>query len=145
MHETQLGIDIAAPPNQVWAILTDFAAYPEWNPFIVAVRGQAVGGRALNVDLRTADGRVRGYWPHVLVSEPPRRLRWEGRLLPAGLLDGRQRFSLVGQPDGSTRFEQSVRFGGLLAPLLRTRLDTLALQGFEAMNRALKERAEAGA
>ena len=32
-------IDIDATPERVWEILTDFAAYPQWNPFMPEVTG----------------------------------------------------------------------------------------------------------
>ena len=38
-HRLQTEIEIDAAPDRVWMILTDFASYPEWNPFIRFVRG----------------------------------------------------------------------------------------------------------
>jgi len=32
---------IQAPPTRVWQVLTDFGAYPQWNPFIVSLQGEA--------------------------------------------------------------------------------------------------------
>jgi uncharacterized protein YndB with AHSA1/START domain len=32
MRELRDEIEIEATPERVWEILTDFAAYPEWNP-----------------------------------------------------------------------------------------------------------------
>ncbi|WP_267725369.1 SRPBCC domain-containing protein [Niveibacterium sp. 24ML] len=137
-------IDIQASPNQVWSILTDFSSYPEWNPFIREVRGEPIAGRSLNVSIVTASSKtLRSFWPRVLASQAPRELRWQGRLLAAGLLDGEQRFKLVQRSDGSTRLVHSQCFTGLLVPLLRMRLDREARPGFEAMNTALKSRAEA--
>ncbi|KAL9135287.1 MAG: hypothetical protein Q9175_003523 [Cornicularia normoerica] len=37
------GIDIAAPPIAVWAVLTDYDRYPEWNPFLVKMSGDKKG------------------------------------------------------------------------------------------------------
>ena len=33
-------MEIQASPDRVWEALTDFAAYPHWNPFIVQAAGQ---------------------------------------------------------------------------------------------------------
>jgi uncharacterized membrane protein len=34
MKEIHTEIEINAPAEKVWRVLTDFAAYPEWNPFV---------------------------------------------------------------------------------------------------------------
>ncbi|GAA5174644.1 SRPBCC domain-containing protein [Niveibacterium umoris] len=144
MHELRTTVDIQASPNQVWAILTDFATYPEWNPFIRAVRGEPIAGRSLNVSVVSgAAKRTRSYWPRVLSSEAPRELRWQQRMMFGGLLEGEHRFKLVQRSDGSTRLVHSECFTGLLVPLLRDRIEREARPGFEAMNEALRLRAEA--
>lgn len=144
MHELRTTVDIQASPNQVWAILTDFAAYPDWNPFIREVRGEPIAGRSLNVSVVSGAGaRQRSFWPRVLSSEAPRELRWQQRLMFAGLLEGEHRFKLVPRSDGSTRLVHSEYFTGPLVPLLRSRLEREARPAFEAMNEALRQRAEA--
>jgi len=67
---------------------------------------------------------------------------WLGRLVLPGLFDGRHRFELVPDGDG-TRLVHTERFTGLLVPLLKKSLDTKTIAGFRAMNTALKARAEA--
>jgi uncharacterized protein YndB with AHSA1/START domain len=41
VKELRSEIDIVAPTERVWRVLTDFSAYPEWNPFIRRVSGRA--------------------------------------------------------------------------------------------------------
>jgi uncharacterized protein YndB with AHSA1/START domain len=38
MKELHSEIEIDASAERVWAILTDFASYPRWNPFIRSIR-----------------------------------------------------------------------------------------------------------
>src|SRR5690349_17967051 len=49
MHEIETAIEIEAGPREVWRVLTDFARYPEWNPFITRISGDLVDGGRLQV------------------------------------------------------------------------------------------------
>ena len=42
-NELRAEIEIDADPDSVWAVLMDFEAYPEWNPFIQPIEGSQVG------------------------------------------------------------------------------------------------------
>ena len=33
-------IEVQASPDRVWEVLTDFAAYHQWNPFVVQATGR---------------------------------------------------------------------------------------------------------
>jgi hypothetical protein len=136
-------VEIQATPDQVWAVLTDLAAYHEWNPFIIQAAGQAVPGSRLELHMRPP-GRRRPttFRPEVLEADPARRLRWLGRLLVPGLFDGEHSFTLQPTAPGSTRLIQHEEFRGLLAPLLLAMIAKPTLAGFRQMNEALKARAE---
>ena len=135
-------IVIDAPPDRVWDVLTDFAAYPAWNPFVRRLSGRAAVGSRLTARIEPPGGMGMTFRPTVLAAVPGRELRWLGRLLVPGLLDGDHGFHIEPLGPDRVRFVQEERFAGLLAPLLLRFVERGTRQGFEAMNRALKARAE---
>ena len=144
MKELRTQIEIEATPDRVWEILTDFAAYPEWNPFIQAIQGQAAAGSKLEVRIEPPGGRAMTFKPTVLEAAPRRELRWLGRVLVPGLFDGEHSLRIEPIGDSRVRFVQAERFSGVLVPLFGKSLEKTQ-RGFTAMNEALKRRAEATA
>lgn len=131
---------IAAPPEKVWGILTDFESYPDWNPFIIEASGRLARGERLELRMRPPGGKAMTFKPRVLEVESSRELRWLGRLLVPGLFDGEHWFRL--EPSGKgTLLTQGERFTGVLPPLMGKLLDRTE-KGFDELNRALKARAE---
>jgi hypothetical protein len=143
MKQLHTEIEIEAPAERVWELLTDFASYPEWNPFIRSISGQPTPGERLEVRLEPPGGRGMTFKPKVLNAEPNRELRWLGHLLVPGLFDGEHSFTIQPLEENRVRFVQREAFKGLLVPLFSRSLDTNTQRGFEEMNRALKERTEA--
>ncbi|RKN38269.1 SRPBCC domain-containing protein [Micromonospora endolithica] len=134
-------IDIVASPQAVWEVLTDFAAYPDWNPFMRRVEGTPRVGTKLVVHLSPPGGRGMRFKPTVLVANPGQELRWLGKLGFSGLFDGEHSFVLTANADGTTHLTHSERFSGILVTLLKGTLKNTRA-GFDAFNQALKQRVE---
>jgi hypothetical protein len=135
--------EIDAPTEAVWNILTDTAAYPDWNPFVRQLEGELREGARLDVRISLQEERTMRFTPTVLAVRPARELRWRGRFVVRGLFDGEHSFELEELAAGRTRFTQRERFSGPLVRPFGRMLDETEI-GFAQMNEALKARAEAG-
>ncbi|MGN9837827.1 SRPBCC family protein [Nonomuraea sp. H19] len=141
MRAISSAIDINASPEKVWAVLVDFASYPEWNPFMREASGEAVVGGRLVLRMFPENGRPVTFKPEVLAAEPGKRLKWVGHLIVPGLFDGTHEFTLTATPEGGTHLVQSESFKGLLVPFLGKLIEGTT-RNFENLNEALKKRVE---
>jgi len=138
-------IEINASPEQVWQVLTDFSVLPDWNPFIRSVEGDLNVGDRLKVYIQASKRMGMSFRPTVLRTQPNRELRWIGRLLLPGLMDGEHSFIIEPLEDNHVRFVQSESFTGVLVPFMSALgVFKNAHIGFDEMNQALKRRAELG-
>lgn len=134
--------DIEAPPQTVWKTLTDLPRFKDWNPFIRAARGKPAVGAMLRVRVRPSLRVPLVFRPIVLVCDENRELRWKGWFLRPWLASGDHTFKLEDVP-GGTRLVQTEEFHGILPLFFKKLIAREARRGFEAMNTALKARAEA--
>lgn len=134
--------EIEATPDQVWRVLTDFAAYPQWNPFMTSDLGEGDLGR------RPGKGRPHAHpparrrrrhdlRPEVLTVSPGRELRWLGKVAPGWIADGEHRFLIERLGPHRVRLTQSERFTGVAVPFVQGRLRADTLPQFRAMNTAV--------
>jgi hypothetical protein len=144
MREISTEIGISGPPERVWEILMDFHRYPEWNPFVREITGEARQGARLRARLQLPGGSPMTFRPQVRRVIPGREFRWLGILFVPLLFDGEHVFELLPEQGGGTRFVQRELFRGVLVPLVWKTLEPRTRRGFEEMNRALKQRVESG-
>jgi len=137
-------IVIEASIDRVWAVLSDFESYPDWNPYATRILGPAVVGERIELTIEQED------WAEPLVLhptinrwEPGRALGWHGRVLFPGLHETDHFFELTALGASQTRLHHAEAFRGWL-PELAQPLEARAFtrRAFRAMNEALKRRVE---
>jgi hypothetical protein len=135
-------IEIDAGREAVWRILTDFAAYPEWNPLLVRVDGHAEPGTVLRLRVRSGRREV-DLAARVGTVTRPAELRWAGppsRWL--GLLFRAEHWFRIEEiSERRCRFVHGEDFAGLLLPLALGWIERRVVPGHQAMNEALRRRA----
>ncbi|NHZ70133.1 MAG: SRPBCC domain-containing protein [Proteobacteria bacterium] len=142
MQEIRTSTSIDAPISIVWDILMDFDAYPEWNPFVTSIAGSPTVGQSLTIELSREGKKPMAISPTVQEAESPTAFGWVGSVGIKGLFDGHHRFELAATPSGTT-LTHSEEFSGVLAPVVLPAIRKGTTVGFESMNDALRQRAEA--
>lgn len=141
MKEYRASTTIKASPEQIWAILTDGAAYPEWELNTTRIDGRIAAGEKLTAYSKLSPGRA---FP-VKVTEfvPGQKMTWSGGI-PLGLFKGERSFTLAPRGDGATEFTLREVFSGPLLGMLGRSLPDLNA-AFAQFAASLKDRAERAA
>lgn len=139
LTEVRSQAELPAPVERVWEVMTDFASFPSWNPFLLSASGSLVPGGRLDITLRLSGRRLR-FRPHVTVVDPPHELRWLAAQPWPGVFDVDRRFRLEPVGGGRTRLTQSEHATGVLAPVLMALMRRSILAGYRAYEAALHER-----
>ena len=142
MKEVRTEIAINAPAEKIWKVLTNFNDYPNWNPFLRWLQGKVQVGNKIAVRITPPGSSAMTFKPKVLRFSANKEFRWLGHLIFPGLFDGEHIFELQDNGNGTTTFIQREQFRGVLIPFFNKMLDVNTKQGFEEMNRKLKERVE---
>jgi hypothetical protein len=141
MKELRTEIEIQASPEKVWQVLTDLDRYPEWNPFIHHAIGKAEVGGKVDITFKSGSKEMTLHCT-VIKAEPNKELRWRYHVGLPFLFKGEHSFVIEPVGENRVRFIDREVFTGLLVPLQAEDIDTNSRQGFEAMDKALKARAE---
>jgi hypothetical protein len=142
LKEVRSEVEINSYPESVWRILTDFATYDQWNPFINKIIGVPTEGSKIDIHIESPSGKNRKYSPRITKVEEGRELRWVGKSSLPGFLNAEHIFTIEELQPGRVRFIQREVFDGLLTRLFGKSVDTDVRQGFQDMNGELKKRAE---
>ena len=134
---------IAAPPERVWAIVTEFERYPEWAKDVkdVVVRRRDDQGRAVEVEFRaSALGRSTHYTLSYDYSQAPNSLGWHlvrGDIMRT--IDGAYQFTSIADGGTEVRYDLAIDLVIPLPGFVKRRAEVRILN----TGRELKLRAEA--
>ncbi|RYZ50412.1 MAG: SRPBCC domain-containing protein [Chitinophagaceae bacterium] len=134
-------IVINASKEKVWAILTNFSHYPQWNPFIVSIEGELVKGKKLKNTLRNGSKNM-VFKPTLLSVVPYRYFDWLGSLFVKGLFDGHHYFEIEELTHNQVKLTHGETFSGLLSSTILKKIGEDTRTNFIRMNQAVKTLAE---
>ncbi|MEZ0374052.1 MAG: SRPBCC family protein [Candidatus Sericytochromatia bacterium] len=139
MKTFQASAMIEAAPEAVWAILTDAAAYPQFDPNCERIEGAIKSGETIKAFTKLAPGQA---FP-VKVSEfvPAQKMAWSSGM-PFGLFKGERSFVLKPAAGGATEFTVKEVFSGPMMALIGGSIPDMT-EPFRQFVAGLKQRAEA--
>ena len=138
-------VDIAAPANIVWTILTDLPRYNEWNPFCMrAVSTLDIGAPVDMMLLNYVEpGRLVPNREYVCAFEPGKRLSWELPHVDEWPYPARRDQIIETTGLQSCRYHSTDAFFGINGIHVMRFAGPWVKRGFDDTARALKARAEA--
>jgi uncharacterized protein YndB with AHSA1/START domain len=132
--------EIEAPKDVVWSVIADFAAYAEWNPFVVACSSELRVGAPMAMTVRLGDRQREQV---EFVSRFVEGELFEYRMKPVGpLLHSYRQHEVASQADGRTLYRSTFELNGWLAPLVGAILSGPLHDGFKGMTDSLVSRSE---
>jgi uncharacterized protein YndB with AHSA1/START domain len=137
MRYYEAGSFIEATPEQVWPVLADTAAWPDWNSGVSKVDGRLALGQKLSITVSANPGRA---FPVKVVqlSEPEQMVFVGG--MPLGLFTGKRTYTLSPEATG-TRFAMREEYSGPLAGVIFKSIPDLG-PSFRQFADGLKARVE---
>ena len=137
----QTTFPVAAPAPTVWAVLTDFERYGEWNPSLPSIRGEVRPGAEVAVTLGLPGRPSPKVKARLGRVEPDRCLTWDGNAGADWLFSGHREFVIEpGGADVMVTHVEDVR--GALFPVFRLVMGSAIQRSHDAFNDALTERCE---
>ena len=141
VYRTTFAVD--APAARVWEALTDLDRYPEWNPQITRIRGSLRPGERIDLQLALPGRSPMDLTATVEEAQPGALLTWRGHVLARWLFEGYRRFEVEPVAPGRARVTHVEDVHGVLAPLFGLALGGRVQASHDALDAALKTRAEA--
>ncbi|MEE8303032.1 MAG: SRPBCC domain-containing protein [Candidatus Tectomicrobia bacterium] len=138
-RELHTMVEISASPDQVWQVLTDFDAWPDWNVADPGFVGEMHEGAEVELTSTSPSGKRSQVRITLISVEPNRQLSWESSL-PL-LFKARHTYRIEAQ-DGNCTFYNEAGFWGILAHFISKQLPTEEM--FKETNLRFKERVESG-
>ena len=134
-------LEIDAPADTVWHVLTDLPSYDTWNPFVPDLRSSLQPGSPIEMQVQLGP-RLRRQVEWMLTYEAGRAFSYRMRPLPLGALSSLREQVIEPLDAQRCRYRSHFELRGWLMPLVRRQMAPALEKGFSGMAQGLKRRAE---
>lgn len=143
LMEIESEIEIAAPADKVWAVITDIEQWSDFNSAIHASSGVAELGSVHTVTMRGENPGEVGpqYAPEIISVDEGKSYRWRA-VMGAGIIFTNDKVFEVIPTDKGTLLKHSEVFNGMMLPLMKGFMQEGVPPILDEMNQAFKAEAE---
>ncbi len=142
MREIRTEIDIAAPKDKVWDILTDFENWHGWNPAVKKVVGKAGLNESLTITMRgKTEGSEHSYQPIFQEFRPNEYFRFRA-YMKAKILFTNDKICELQETDTGVKLIHIEQFRGLMVMMMWGKMEKGVTMMLNMINKALKKKAE---
>jgi len=142
MFTIDKNFEIAAPASVVWEVLTDFARYGEWNPFVPECKAELAPGGAIDMQVRLmSKPQFQREW--IRTVESGKGFSYSMKPMPLGALRSLRSHAIEEVNAERCRYRSHFEMEGWLLPLILAMFRGGLERGFQGMSSGVKTRAEA--
>jgi hypothetical protein len=136
-----LHVDINAPLETVWEVITDLPRYGDWNPFVVQCESTLMVGAPINMQVKLLS-KPQAQQEFIFRHEPKQFLSYglDGGSLRAIVSDRWHEVKALG-PD-RTHYHSHFELSGWMMPLVRMLMRAKLEIGFRGMTDGIKTQSE---
>lgn len=135
-------LDIAAPAEVVWEVLTDFGRYHEWNPFVVDCRATLEPGGTIDMQVKLI-GKPQFQREWIREVQPGQGFAYSMKPVPLGTLRSLRSHALEPLGKEHCRYRSHFELDGWLRPVVLALFEGALQRGFAGMSEGVRTRAEA--
>lgn len=134
-------LEINAPAEVVWDVITDTASYGDWNPFVLECDATLEPGAAINMKVRLGKG-IQKANEVIKDVNPGRGFSYNMKPVPPGALHSYRSHDIEPVDGGRCRYRSHFELNGWLSPLVAALMRSKLQAGFDGMSHGIKARAE---
>ncbi|WP_280357211.1 SRPBCC domain-containing protein [Nocardia otitidiscaviarum] len=135
-------VEIDAPAELVWQVLTDVDRYGEWNPFVLGCETTLEPGSPIDMRVRLIGPRPRTQREFIRSHTPGKEFSYTMKPVPLGTLHSERSHTVTALSAERCRYDSHFALAGWLSPVVTAIMGGALRQGFAGMTDAVKQRAE---
>jgi hypothetical protein len=135
-------LDIDAPSELVWEVITDLPRYGEWNPFVIGCKSSLVEGDPIDMRVQIFRQFAQPQREYIKSHVPGEKLCYGLPPQPLSSLTSMRCHEVEPLGEGRCRYRSHFELSGWLAPVVKTLGGGPLGRGFAGMTAAIKQRAE---
>ncbi|MFI6865740.1 SRPBCC domain-containing protein [Nocardia sp. NPDC050406] len=136
-------VEVDAPAELVWRVLTDVDRYGEWNPFCISCSTTLEPGTPIDMEVRLVGPSPRKQREYIHSHTPGREFSYRMKPVPLGTLHSERSHTVTALGAERCRYDSHFELDGWLSPVVTGLLGGALRRGFAEMTDAVKQRAEA--